>query len=195
MPSGLKSRNRRLAVVSFGVAAAMVGAAFGAVPLYQVFCRVTGYAGTTQVADTLPTTVLNRKIQVRFNADVDPALPWKFEPAQDRVEARIGEPMLAFYRAQNLSDRAILGTAVFNVVPMKAGRYFNKVACFCFSEQRLEAGASADMPVSFFVDPAIADDRNLDDVHTITLSYTFYRSEAEADRSARADEASPETDG
>ena len=195
MARDLKYRNRHVALVSFLAAAGMVGASFAAVPLYEVFCQVTGYGGTTQTAEAAPGTVLKRKMAIRFNADVDKALPWKFAAAQDKVEVRIGESALAFYRARNVSARPIVGTATFNVTPLKAGQYFHKIECFCFTEQRLDAGDEIDMPVSFFVDPAIADDPNLNDVREITLSYTFFQTEADPDRTVRAEDASSKTDG
>ncbi len=150
-----------------------------AVPLYQLFCRVTGYGGTTQVATGPADEVLDRKIVVRFNADVNGGMPWRFEPAQGAVTVRVGESTLAFYRARSLAARTIVGQATFNVTPAKAGRYFTKVDCFCFTEQALEPGATVDLPVQFYIDPAIARDRNLDDVTTITLSYTFFETERE----------------
>ena len=181
MARDLKYRNRHVALVSFFAAAGMVGASFAAVPLYEVFCQVTGYGGTTQTAEAAPGTVLKRKMAIRFNADVDKALPWKFAAAQDKVEIRIGESALAFYRARNVSARPIVGTATFNVTPLKVGKYFNKIECFCFTEQKLEPGKSIDMPVTFFVDPEIVNDPNLDDVKLITLSYTFFEVEEEMD--------------
>lgn len=171
-----RRRNRGLVVLLSGLVAGMVGLSFAAVPLYRLFCQVTGFAGTTQVAEAAPEDIAERVITVRFNADVDPALPWRFVPLERAVRVRVGESGLAYFRATNLADRPITGTAVFNVTPLKAGPYFNKVQCFCFDEQHLAAGESADMGVSFFVDPAIMDDRNLDDVSTITLSYTLFRS-------------------
>ena len=195
MARDLKYRNRRLAAASFLTAAGMVGAAYAAVPLYEIFCQVTGYGGTTQVAEVAPERVLDRRITIRFNADTDRKLPWRFAPAQDKVDLKIGEHGLAFYRAKSLSPDTIVGTASFNVTPAKAGQYFNKIACFCFTEQKLDAGREVDMPVSFFVDPAIADDPNLDDVTTITLSYTFFRMDSEPERTARADKVSPNNDG
>ncbi len=160
----------------------MTGLAFASVPLYRLFCQVTGYGGTTQVAETAPGQVFERRITVRFNADVNPKLPWHFQPLERAVTLRVGEPGLAFYRAVNLTDRPVSGTATYNVTPLKAGQYFNKTQCFCFDEQRLEAGEAVEMGVSFFIDPAILEDRNLDDVTTVTLSYTFFRSlEDEAD--------------
>ena len=189
MAAPLAARNRRIAVTAFCFAALMVGAAFAAVPLYRVFCQVTGFGGTPQVAESAPATVLQRRMTVRFNADMGPALPWEFAPVRRKISIRVGEQALAFYRARNLSDRAVTGTATFNVTPLKAGQYFNKIDCFCFTEQTLAPGASADMPVTFFVDPAIADDPNLDDVTTITLSYTFFETEPEPDDSRTADAA------
>jgi cytochrome c oxidase assembly protein subunit 11 len=149
------------------------------VPLYELFCRTTGYGGTTQVSDGTTGKVLNRVMTVRFNADISPDMPWVFEPKQNSVKIYVGEPALAFFTAKSNSDEEVVGTATFNVVPAKAGRYFNKIDCFCFTEQKLGPGEAADLPVQFFVDPAIADDRNLDDVETITLSYTFFRQEQE----------------
>jgi len=195
MAANLKIRNLRLALVSFSVAAGMVGAAYAAVPLYEVFCQVTGFGGTTQTAEAAPAVTLDRKITVRFNADVGKALPWRFAPAQDRVELKIGEQALAFYRAKNLSGRTITGTAAFNVTPAKVGQYFNKIACFCFTEQELKAGAEVDMPVTFFIDPAIADDPNLNEVTTITLSYTFFETEPDPDRTVRTVPETRNTDG
>ena len=187
MKRDLARRNRRIALISFFGAAGMVGASYAAVPLYEIFCQVTGYGGTTQVAKKAPDQVLKRKITIRFNADIDKALQWKFAAAQDKIEVRVGENALAFYRARNFSDRAIVGTATFNVTPLKAGQYFNKIECFCFTEQRLEPGREVDMPVSFFVDPAIAEDPNLNDVKAITLSYTFYQTEIDPARTARSE--------
>jgi len=195
MARDLKYRNRRLAAASFLTATGMVGAAYAAVPLYEIFCQVTGYGGTTQVAEIAPERLLDRRITVRFNADTDRKLPWGFAPAQDKVDLKIGEHGIAFYRAKNLSPDTIVGTASFNVTPAKAGQYFNKISCFCFTEQKLEAGRAIDMPVSFFVDPAIADDPNLDDVTTITLSYTFFRMGSAPERTARADKVSTNNDG
>jgi cytochrome c oxidase assembly protein subunit 11 len=177
--------NRRLAIGLFVVPLAMVGAAYASVPLYEIFCRVTGYGGTTQVAEAAPEVAGERVMTIRFNSDVDPNLPWAFQPVERQVTVKVGESHLAFFKAQNLSARPTAGTATFNVTPLKAGQYFNKVQCFCFTEQRLAPGASVDMPVSFFVDPAIEDDPNLREVRTITLSYTFFVDE-EAEAEARA---------
>ncbi|MBT3330321.1 MAG: cytochrome c oxidase assembly protein [Rhodospirillaceae bacterium] len=167
-------RNRLTALVAAGVVFTMIGAAYAAVPLYQIFCQVTGFGGTTQVAEEAPAEIGERIITVRFNADTARNMPWKFSPQQRAVTLHVGEQTLAFYQASNPTDRAIVGSSTFNVTPAKAGAYFNKIECFCFTEQVLVPGQSVDMPVSFFVDPAISDDPNLDDVKTITLSYTFF---------------------
>jgi cytochrome c oxidase assembly protein subunit 11 len=195
MARNLTYRNWRLALISFTVAAGMVGASFAAVPLYEVFCQVTGYGGTTQVAEAAPGEVLDRKMTVRFNADVGKEMPWRFVPAQDRVDIKVGEQALAFYRAKNISGRTMTGTATFNVTPAKAGQYFNKVECFCFTEQELKAGAEIDMPVTFFIDPDIANDPNLNEVTTITLSYTFFETEPDPERTVRTVTEPGKTDG
>ena len=181
-----KAANTRVAVTLAALVCGMVGLAFASVPLYQLFCQVTGYGGTTQVAETVPESLSERRITVRFNADVNPKLPWDFAPEQNAVELRVGEPGLAFYAATNRAARPTVGTATFNVTPAKAGAYFNKVQCFCFEEQELAPGESMRMGVSFFVDPAMLDDPGLDDVETITLSYTFFR---DLDDLAREEEA------
>ncbi len=182
-----KRRNARTGVVLTGIVAGMIGLAFASVPLYRLFCQVTGYGGTTQVAEAAPGAVAERVIKVRFNADIGPGLPWVFKPVQREIALKIGESGLATFRARNLSDAAVTGTSTFNVTPLKAGQYFSKVQCFCFTELRLEAGQELDMAVSFFVDPEILSDRNLDDVKTITLSYTFFR--APGDTEAEAEQA------
>ncbi|MEX0814409.1 MAG: cytochrome c oxidase assembly protein [Dongiaceae bacterium] len=174
------ARNLRVVLLLGGLVAGMTGLVAASVPLYQLFCQVTGYGGTTQRAAEASAIVADRTMTVRFNADVNGGLPWSFQPAQREMRLAIGETGLAFYRARNLSARAITGTATFNVTPDKAGRYFSKIDCFCFTEQRLGPGATADMPVTFFVDPALLDDPNMADVRTITLSYTFFRSPDEA---------------
>lgn len=156
------------------VIAGMVGLTAAAVPLYRLFCQVTGFGGTTQVAEQAPEEMLDRTIKIRFNADVDPDLPWSFQPVAREIEVRIGEERLAFYHAVNRSDQPIVGSAVFNVTPNKAGAYFDKIACFCFTEQVLQPGEAVDMPVSFYIDPAITRDADTADLQAITLSYTFY---------------------
>ena len=175
-----RSRNGIVAATLVAVVVGMVGLSFASVPLYRLFCQITGFGGTPNIA-TAPDRVKasERTIAVRFDANVNPALPWAFRPEQLEVRVRLGEPTLAFYKAVNQSDRAVTGTATFNVTPYKAGNYFSKIECFCFTEQRLEAHQSADMPVQFFVDPEIFTDPNTRDVTTITLSYTFFPVEAQ----------------
>ena len=141
-----------------------------------MFCDFTGYGGTTQRAEVPSDTILERMIRVRFNADVNSALNWEFRPLQKETKIRVGEKALAFYLARSTAEKPITGTATFNVTPAKAGKYFVKTECFCFTEQTLAAGEAIDMPVQFYIDPEIAQDKNLDDVDTITLSYTFFRS-------------------
>jgi cytochrome c oxidase assembly protein subunit 11 len=167
-------QRRLTAFVATGVIAGMLGLTAAAVPLYRLFCQVTGYGGTTQRAEQAPEAVADRTIRVLFNADVAQGMPWSFAPAAREVEVRIGEQSLAFYRAHNSGSRPITGTATFNVTPAKAGVYFSKIDCFCFTEQVLGPGQSADLPVSFFVDPAILDDPGTRDLRSITLSYTFF---------------------
>ena len=179
-----RRRNARTGVVLAGIVAGMVGLSFASVPLYRLFCQVTGYGGTTQIAAAAPGAVSERVIKVRFNADTAPDLPWSFKPVQREIALKVGESGLAYYRARNLAAEAVTGTSTFNVTPLKAGRYFSKVQCFCFDEQRLEAGQELDMAVSFFVDPEILSDRNLDEVKTITLSYTFFRAPGDAETGA-----------
>lgn len=184
--------NGRVALSLAGVVVAMSGLAYASVPLYELFCRVTGFGGTTQVAESLPETISERRIAIRFNADVNPDLPWAFQPLEREVSLQVGESGLAFYRATNRAARPTAGTATFNVTPLKAGQYFNKVQCFCFTEQTLAPGESMDMAVSFFVDPAIEEDPNLDEVRTITLSYTFFPDlDAAFDEPVSLSEAAP----
>ena len=177
-------RKGLVALSLVGLVAAMVGLSFAAVPLYRIFCQTTGYGGTPQVAEAAPADVLDRTITIRFDANVERDLPWKFEPVQRVMEVRIGESALAFFRASNDSDEPVTGTAGFNVAPNVAGRYFTKIQCFCFTKQRLAAGESLEMPVTFFVDPKIVDDEGTKNISEITLSYTFYRSDDQSDVAA-----------
>jgi cytochrome c oxidase assembly protein subunit 11 len=171
------SSNDRLAAVLGTVVVGMIALAFAAVPLYRVFCQVTGFSGTPLIAEENNSSVIDRTITVRFNADVDRNMPWQFRPVQRSVQMKLGEEELAFFEAHNSGNNPVVGTATFNVTPLKAGQYFNKIECFCFTEQRLEPGQTVQMPVTFFVDPRLNDDPSMDDVVTITLSYTFYRGE------------------
>ena len=177
--SALAQRNTRTALTMALVVAAMVGLAFASVPLYRAFCSLTGFGGTPLRAERAPGAVAGQ-IGVRFDANVHPGLPWRFEPEQRTVRIAPGEQTKIFYRAQNLTARPITGQAAFNVTPDQAGKYFNKIQCFCFTEQTLKAGQSVDMPVVFFVDPKIRKDEDTKDIDEITLSYTFYPVESRA---------------
>ena len=167
-------RQRVIAGMCAGVAGLILAAAFAAVPLYRLFCQTTGYAGTTQRASKPATDVLQRTITVRFDANVGPGLAWRFEPVQRTMVVRIGETALGVYRATNTSHLETTGTATYNVSPDQAGIFFNKLACFCFTEQTLAAGQTVNMPVSFFVDPAMVNSKDAGGLAEITLSYTFY---------------------
>ena len=150
---------------------------YASVPLYKLFCQVTGYGGTTQQVTSPSSQILERKIKIRFDANTKPTLDWNFQPVQTSIDISVGQNALAFYQAENTGKDPVVGTATFNVTPEKAGVYFNKIDCFCFVEQLLAPQEAVEMPVSFFIDPDIVNDPNLDDVTTITLSYTFFPSE------------------
>jgi cytochrome c oxidase assembly protein subunit 11 len=169
-------RRRDLVVAgSAGVFAAfMVGMAYAAVPLYDWFCRTTGFGGTTQVAIAAPGQVLDRKVTVRFDANISGGLPWRFEPERTSIEVRLGEVVTVDYRAINLAARETHGIAGYNVTPLSMGIFFQKINCFCFTDQTLKAGEKRDMPVVFYIDPSMAKDADGKDVDTITLSYTFH---------------------
>ena len=177
----LKRRNRRILFGGAFVAAAMVGAAYAAVPLYDLFCKVTGYGGTTQRREVAAEIVLDREIAIRFDASIARGLPIKFSPVQREQRLNVGRNGLAFYKVENTSSEPISITATYNVTPFKAAPYFVKLECFCFTEQRLAPGEAVEMPVLFYVDPEIDEERRLGDVKTITLSYTFFEMEAGAD--------------
>ncbi len=171
--------NGAIGIALAGMAVAMVGVAFASEPAYRLFCAVTGYGGTTQIAERAPVVTDKAKqplITVRFDANVNTALAWRFKPVQPKVNVRLGQEQLVFFEAANLSDKPIVGTATFNVAPFRAGSYFNKTECFCFTEQVLAPGQSVMMPVSFYVDPELADDERAAELSAITLSYTFFRS-------------------
>jgi cytochrome c oxidase assembly protein subunit 11 len=176
-PSKTPRRHTLVALSLAGLVAAMVGLSFAAVPLYRIFCQATGYNGTPQRADKGADQVLDRTITIRFDGNVDPGLPWRFVPEQRTMEVKIGETALAFFKATNETTGPVTGTAVFNVSPEQVGLYFTKIQCFCFTEQTLAAGASAEMPVTFFVDPKIVEDEDTKNIAEITLSYTFYRTD------------------
>ena len=173
----IDSRNRT-ALLALAGALAMLGLGYAAVPLYQLFCQVTGFGGTTQrvtEAEAAGVKVTDVPISMRFDGSTARDMPWSFAPEQRTQELTYGERKIAFFTAKNNSDQPVTGTATFNVEPEQAGRYFNKIQCFCFTEQRLEPGQEMRMPVIYYVDPAALDDENMNDVEQITLSYTFHR--------------------
>jgi cytochrome c oxidase assembly protein subunit 11 len=160
--------------------AMMVGAAYASVPLYTWFCKTTGFGGTTQVAEKAPDQVLGRELTIRFDSNVAPGLPWRFEPEQNEIKVRIGEVATVHYKVINQAAREITAQAGYNVSPPQVGGYFNKINCFCFTQQTMKPGETREMAVVFYVDPEIVKDRDQDDLNTITLSYTFYRQRDEA---------------
>jgi cytochrome c oxidase assembly protein subunit 11 len=169
------ARDALVASICGFVVVLMVGASYAAVPFYNWFCRVTGFNGTTQVATSAPSSgPLARKIAVRFDANVGAGLPWKFEPQQTEIEIPIGQVTTVFYTVTNQSARTTAGQAAYNVAPLTVGAYFQKINCFCFTEQTMAPGEKREMPVVFYVDPALAADSENDGLNTITLSYTFY---------------------
>ncbi len=172
--SGAPNSNGRLALGLVAIVATMVSLSFASVPFYSWFCKVTGFGGTPQVAASATGEVLDQTIEVRFDANTDPALPWEFKPVQNRMTLRIGETGMAFFEAYNPTDRTIAGQASYNVAPDIAGAYFTKIQCFCFTEQVLKPGERVQMPVVFYVDPELTRDVNTEQVRHITLSYTFY---------------------
>lgn len=168
-------RDAAVAAICGLVVVLMIGASYAAVPFYNWFCRATGFNGTTQVATSAPSSgPLARKIAVRFDANVGPGLPWKFEPEQTEIEVKIGEVVTVFYTVTNQSARPTTGQAAYNVAPLTVGAYFQKINCFCFTEQTMAAGEKREMPVVFYVDPALVAEHDNDGLNTITLSYTFY---------------------
>jgi cytochrome c oxidase assembly protein subunit 11 len=171
--TSMADRNRTVALRAALFGLAMLALAFASVPLYRVFCQVTGFGGTTMKADAAPGAVAGR-IGVRFDANIDPRLPWKFEPVQETVRIHPGGRTTIYYQATNYTARSTTGQAIFNVTPESAGKYFSKIECFCFTEQTLKPGESVKMPVIFFVDPKLRDDPDTRHIDEITLSYTFY---------------------
>lgn len=189
----MRKRNRAWGLYGLAFAVAGVGLAYASVPLYRLFCQVTGYGGTVKEKSHSAEARLSEaeqqlggrshalKVKVQFSSEKAPDLPWRFEPVQNEVVVPLGEPTLAFYVAENLTDKPITGVATYNVVPMKAGLYFNKIQCFCFDEQRLQPHEKVEMPVFFFIDPEFAQDKRMSDIKDIMLSYTFFASD-EQDR-------------
>jgi cytochrome c oxidase assembly protein subunit 11 len=184
------TRDATVAAICGFVVVFMVGAAYAAVPFYNWFCRATGFNGTTQVATSAPSAApLTRKIAVRFDSNVAGGLPWKFEPEQTEIEVRIGEVTTIFYKVTNQSARTTTGQAAYNVAPLTVGSYFEKINCFCFTEQTMAPGETREMPVVFYVDPSIINDSDNDSLNTITLSYTFYPVRDPAPKPLAASEA------
>lgn len=186
-PQRRKVSDRTIAISCLAFFFGMVGMAFAAVPLYAMFCQVTGYGGTTQRVEQMSDTILDKKIMVRFDANTSGGLPWHFEPVQRDVTMNIGETKLIKYEAKNITDKPTAGRASFNVTPQAAGAYFNKVECFCFTDTVLKPGEDLEMPVVFFVDPDIVNAPELKGVNTITLSYTFFPIAMPAPVAANAD--------
>ena len=175
----LSDRNMRSAMMAGMFALAMLGVGFAAVPLYEIFCRVTGYGGTTQRVDAAQAATVQattKPMSIRFDSNVNSALPWSFKPEQATDRVSVGARDMAIYIAKNESSQPVVGTATFNVTPVLAGKYFHKIQCFCFTEQLLQPGQQMRMPVLYYVDPAILEDPETKDIEEITLSYTFYRS-------------------
>jgi len=183
--SGPNDDHMKVAYYTGAAAILVFGAAYASVPLYKVFCQVTGFGGTTQRADELKANTVKpvdggRVIRVDFTSNVHSTIPWDFRPTQKSLRLVPGETALAFYTVRNRSDKAITGVATYNVFPSKAGLYFNKIQCFCFEEQRLQPGEEVDMPVFFFLDPALLRDPTMDHTHVVTLAYTFFKTGEEA---------------
>ena len=186
----LARRNRRTATLAFGTVVAMVGLSFAAVPAYRLFCQVTGFGGTPMIGGVAP-GASGTEITVRFNANTQPNLPWQFAPAQPAMRVAVGEEAVAFYHASSTGTAPSTGISAYNVTPEVVGRYFHKTACFCFEEQTLAPGQQVDMPLAFWVDPRIAEDPNTRGIRTITVSYTFFRSLADAERAGALASAGP----
>lgn len=180
-------KNTKTLTMVLLIVAAMIGLAFASVPLYRLFCQVTGFGGTTMRAESLPDTVLERQVQVQFNANTARGLNWTFRPEENAQKVQLGQQGLIAFVARNRGTSPTVGTALYNVTPPKVGQYFHKIQCFCFAEQTLNPGQEMHMPVMYFVDPAMAEDREMNDVKVITLSYTFFPAGSEAlDRAMEA---------
>lgn len=175
-------KNTKTLIGILSVVAGMIALAFASVPLYDMFCRVTGFGGTTQVSQSAPTEdeILDRKITIHFNSDTHRNLNWSFKPEKRKITLNVGQQGLISFKAKNNDRTPVAGTAVYNVTPAKAGKYFHKTQCFCFDKQTLTPGQEMDMPVVFYIDPSIAEDRGMNDVKTITLSYSFFKADSKA---------------
>ena len=171
----MKNKNLSTLINISMISVGMFLIAFASVPLYRAFCQITGIAGTTQVATQASNKILDREMEVLFTTTSDNNLPWEFSAQQTKQKIKIGETGLAFFKAKNISDKATKGMAVYNVAPLDVGGYFAKIECFCFEEQILQAGEEMTFPVSYYIDPEIAEEKNFDKLKTITLSYTFYK--------------------
>ena len=193
--TGADRANKRAGLLFALVPVAMLGLAYASVPLYRMFCQATGYGGTTQRAVIAPSHVLDRTVEVLFDANTSGGLAWTFEPVQRSQEVKLGETAMAFFRATNNSNHRITGTATFNVDPQEAGVYFSKIACFCFTEQTLEPGQTIEMPVTYFVDPGLASDKDTKSIGRIVLSYTFFEKAGAKAAAAPAGAATPAATG
>lgn len=176
----LVRKNARTGLIVIAVVFGMIGLSFASVPLYNLFCRVTGFGGTTQVSDALPGQVLERTVTIKFNSEAARDMPWDFRPEMREINVKLGARGLTAFHAVNKASEPVTGTAIYNVTPLKAGKYFHKIQCFCFDEQTLAPHEEISMPVMFYVDPKMNEDPNMDDVKAITLSYTFFRAESKA---------------
>lgn len=171
-------KNQRMGLIVVSIVVGMLGLSFASVPLYRLFCQITGFGGQAVVDAPASGEVLDRQITVRFNTDTNPNLPWAFAAETQNITLNIGQEALVSYTAKNESSKPIAGTAIYNVTPIAAGKYFHKTQCFCFNYQMIDAGKEAHFPVVFYIDPKIADDPELDDLKTITLSYTFFKADS-----------------
>lgn len=173
-PNTAPQRHKKILMILMAVIAFMITLSYVSVPLYRLFCQTTGYGGTTQQTTQHANLIIDRNMLVRFNADLEPGMFWEFEPIQKTINVKVGEEALVYFRAKNISTEPITGTAVYNVTPLNMGSYFSKLECFCFQEQTLNPGQEILMPVVFYIDPEIQNNKLLNDVKTVTLSYTFY---------------------
>ncbi|MCI0754348.1 cytochrome c oxidase assembly protein [Teichococcus vastitatis] len=187
----LARRNRKVATGALLIGGGMLALSFASVPLYTLFCSVTGYGGTPQIGGAAAPGIAGKSVTVRFNANTHPGLPWSFQPGQNSMQVVSGQDAMAFYTAESRAAGPSTGISTYNVTPEVAGPYFHKVHCFCFDEQTLQAGQRVEMPLSFWIDPKIADDPNTRDIRTITLSYTFFRTLADAERAGALAKAGP----